>query len=286
MLRFMPRFLITREGNNMARTFETTQKIASIRNYFEQYMKKFGLKSCVIGMSGGIDCALVTALVEPVCKRNKWNLIGVMLPSVTNKVDENNRASHMCQAYCTKTFLHPINDSFAVMRGTLGLSNRPSDAIRAGNIKARLRMIHLYDYAQSEHGIVLSTDNYTELQLGFWTLHGDVGDLGLIQNLWKTEVYEIAKHIVYEMECRFTPPQDKIDALRDCVDAIPTDGLGVSDSDMDQLGAQNYSEVDTILKRFLENKEVDMNHPVIKRHLATAYKRDNPHNMKLPKGWA
>ena len=55
--------------------------------------------------------------------------------------------------------------------------------IRKGNIKARIRMMYLYNVAQINKGLVLSTDNYTEYLLGFWTLHGDVGDFGMIQNL-------------------------------------------------------------------------------------------------------
>jgi NAD+ synthetase len=274
---------------------DTKSKIKYLQTYFEDYMKQFDLKSCVIGMSGGVDCALVTALVAPVCQKNKWDLIGVMLPSDTNKVEENTRAADMCHAWCARTYSHSINEPFHDCKSRLGIGNRPSEAIRCGNIKARARMIFLYDYAASERGIVLSTDNYTEFLLGFWTLHGDVGDLGLIQNLWKTEVYELANYISgqlavqvgsFESNSKYTTPLClQYQALQACIQAIPTDGLGITDSDMDQLGAKDYYEVDSILERYLKGLEVDMNHPVIKRHLASSYKRDNPHNMKLPKGW-
>jgi len=62
-------------------------------------------------------------------------------------------------------------------------------------MKARIRMILLYDLAGGNDGMVLSTDNYTEYLLGFWTLHGDVGDFGMIQSLWKTEVYDMVEWI-------------------------------------------------------------------------------------------
>lgn len=61
--------------------------------------------------------------------------------------------------------------------------------IANGNLQARCRMIHLYDLAGIHGGLVMSTDNQTEYQLGFWTIHGDVGDFDPIQDLWKTEVY-------------------------------------------------------------------------------------------------
>jgi NH3-dependent NAD+ synthetase len=86
--------------------------------------------------------------------------------------------------------------------------------------------------------------------VGFWTLHGDVGDFGLIQNLWKTDVYDLSKWI-----------QDKsmgiqADALKACIEATPTDGLGITNSDLDQLGASTYNEVDKILKTWL-TKDLD-----------------------------
>ena len=96
------------------------------------------------------------------------------------------------------------------------------DRIRAGNIKARLRMTYLYDKANKYNGMVLSTDNLTERNLGFWTLNGDVGDFGFLQELWKTEVYGLSKSIGTE-------------SVMACVNAIPTVGLGITDSDIDQL---------------------------------------------------
>lgn len=57
--------------------------------------------------------------------------------------------------------------------------------------QARCRMMYLYDIASRHKGLVMSTDNQTEYQLGFWTIHGDVGDFDPIQDLWKTEVYEL-----------------------------------------------------------------------------------------------
>ena len=56
--------------------------------------------------------------------------------------------------------------------------------IANGNLQARCRMMYLYDIASRYKGLVMSTDNQTEYQLGFWTIHGDVGDFDPIQDLW------------------------------------------------------------------------------------------------------
>jgi NH3-dependent NAD+ synthetase len=149
---------------------------------------------------------------------------------------------------------------------------------------------------------VLSTDNYTEYLLGFWTLHGDVGDLGLIQNLWKTEVYGLANYLRDEVEML----NKHSAALYECICATPTDGLGVSSSDLVQLYPEweregldaraAYRKVDELLQEWLYGdwyehvyaewpnrktaryKEL-VEHPVIRRHEATAYKRHNPYNL-------
>ena len=139
-----------------------------------------------------------------------------------------------------------------------------------------MRMIHLYDTAQANNGMVLSTDNLTEYYLGFWTICGDVGDYGMIQELWKTEVYELARYL-----CTTLDGYAK-DALQECIDALPTDGLGISNSDLDQIGAKSYDEVDTILKAVIDGHTVKLNNPVIERYNRTHYKREIP--ISIPRG--
>jgi NH3-dependent NAD+ synthetase len=123
--------------------------------------------------------------------------------------------------------------------------------------------------------MVLSTDNWTELMLGFWTLHGDVGDYGMIQNLDKTEVYELAEYIVSDL--RSKGATKKADALQTCIVAVPTDGLGITNSDLDQIQAETYQEVDTILHSYLDKRDISFKeHPVVLRHERTHFKRKNP----------
>ncbi len=137
-------------------------------------------------------------------------------------------------------------------------------------------MIQLYHLAGINKGMVLSTDNFTELLMGFWTLHGDVGDYGMIQNLWKTEVYEMAILLASKFDAN--GESEKAQALINCIYANPTDGLGVSDSDLDQLGADSYREVDKVIIDYLNNGENE-DHPVVQRYERTHFKRENPYNI-------
>lgn len=109
------------------------------------------------------------------------------------------------------------------------------EKIRRGNLRARARMITLYNLASKEKGLVASTDNLSELAAGFWTLHGDVGDVSPIQALNKSwEVPYLAKFVgVPESTWR----------------ATPTDGLGIDSGDEAQFGC-TYLEFDIMLFRF------------------------------------
>ena len=246
------------------------------------------ISTFVLGISGGIDSAVAAALARKVCDEfttRKVRLIGVCLYIDGNKKDEMARAQEIGEALCDEFSMVSLDGAFMRLMADLDpplhakyTAELPKctfrDRVRAGNIKARIRMIHLYNLAQANSGLVLSTDNLTEMQLGFWTLHGDVGDFGFIQNLWKTEVYGLAKALG--------------EPLTACVEAKPTDGLGVSDSDISQLlpgwepaegetYADAYRIIDEILIAYFTHcSSFDPDHPVILRHKATHFKRKNP----------
>jgi NAD+ synthetase len=251
-----------------------------IRKQLENYILKYNIKSLIIGESGGIDSALCSVLASPVCKKNNIQLIGRSITIETNTEGEINRGKLIGEAFCTNFKDVNLTELYlttlkTIEEGEIDLSTI-ENKIRYGNIKARLRMVYLYNLAQQNGGLVLSTDNYTELLEGYWTLHGDVGDYGMIQSLWKTEVYELSKYLI-DNELN----NEQKYALQLCVNAVPTDGLGITNSDLEQLDAKNYDEVDFILKDFLENGNKKWeNHSVIKRHFRSEYKRNNPFNIK------
>jgi NAD+ synthase len=281
--------------------------VENIRGQLKYYVTQNGIKSLVLGVSGGIDSALVAALANPVCRELGIPLIGRSLPQASNKDDETRRADDVLKYFCTDYDVSGINARVNLVLQDLeaGYSQKEDEKfnkIALGNIKARIRMIHLYDLAYRNRGMVLSTDNLTELLVGFWTLHGDVGDYGMIQNLWKSEVYDLSKWLCVHdtFELNYGP-------IMDCVEAVPTDGLGITNSDLDQLGAATYEEVDNILKTWLTNdqdsfywdkdslgysgrlenyeefakyRESLKDHPVIQRHLKSEFKRKNPVNIQ------
>lgn len=256
----------------------------NIREELKNYLVQSKLKSLVVGISGGIDSTLVVALAKPVCKELGVKLIGKFIFIESNKDEEVHRAINVGREFCDEFGVVDLTNEFLTIKPVMKVDVKETEKeekIRLGNVKARLRMIYLYNIAQANKGMVLSTDNLTELLLGFWTLHGDVGDYGMIQNLWKTEVYEMSEYISKEIK--------DPNVIMDVVNADATDGLGITKTDLDQIlpdwrdrhktTREGYKEVDDILKDMENNKESE----VVKRFENTKFKRENPYNIPREK---
>ena len=277
------------EGYIKSGKFLTVERLQVLRNDIVQslvaYANKYKISNVVIGLSGGIDSALSASLFRDA----GYHVIGVTMP-IEQIEEETERGIETAKALgidhrhidLTDAYHDLLKQQYKLDAGLI--SNDYSSKIRKGNIRARLRMITLYNLAGASQGFVASTDNFSELAAGFWTLHGDVGDVSPIQSLSKSwEVPALA-------EMQGVP--DSV------VFAVPTDGLGISSSDEDQFGF-SYLEFDIALFKLLENMDgVEFEHSpadiagfknvedklivneVVDRIKGTTYKRYNPYNLK------
>lgn len=254
----------------------------AITNELMRYVNTHNINAMVMGISGGIDSAVTAEIAHYVSKHTKAKVVGVSMPIESNTKEEIERARLVGKAFCNEFHEHDLTEVFRALAPAILEFPYESDyqqKILMGNIKARIRMIQLYHIAGSLKGMVLSTDNFTELLLGFWTLHGDVGDFGPIQNLWKTEVYDMARYRASVLG------KDQELALQECIKAVPTDGLGITSSDLDQFGeVDTYQEADEILYEYLTQGPdkwlVSGKIPgVIQMHIKTHFKRNNPVNI-------
>ena len=220
-----------------------------------KYLADHRLKTMVLGLSGGIDSTVTAAVCHEVVRRNPdLKFIGVSMPCTTNSVEENDSASKAMKAFCTEYWVENLQAQYLLMKATCE-QHYASTALSQGNIKARLRMIYLYNIASVTGGMVMDTDNLTEHYLGFWTIHGDVADYNPIGGLWKHEVYALCKYLFTEV---FTDTNDaRYQALKSAYDIMPTDGNGVSaGGDMAQIApGHTYEEVDDILKSYISKKD-------------------------------
>jgi len=287
--------------------------ISNIRETLSDYIKENKLGALVIGVSGGFDSTACCALAKPVCRHFNIPLVGRSLIIESNKSDEIERARMVGDIFCTDFIEVGLTPAYEVLKNAIEAEEKIDEdnsdylimrnKIRRGNIKARVRMIYLYNLAQLKSGMVLSTDNFTELMLGFWTLHGDIGDFGMIQNLKKTEAYNMIEYMISTIGKGISLMRT---VLQDSIDCIPTDGLGITNSDLDQIlpgweklfrtSRQGYAEVDRIFGDYFEKaatfktwgndtKENERilaemeTHPVIQRYKRTHFKRENPINI-------
>lgn len=141
-----------------------------------------------------------------------------------------------------------ISGSLAV-EGAKEKMDALTDALLDGDIDCDYVMV-TKDYHPSNHCSFKENG-------GQWPIHGDVGDFDPIQDLWKTEVYELAKWIsnryknIEHHHTIMTGAGSKSDAIELSIALTPTDGLGISNSDLEQIGAKDYDTVDDILSRFV-----------------------------------
>lgn len=257
-----------------------------------RYLAGNGLKTMVLGLSGGLDSTVTAAICHEVVNRypeHEFRFIGVSLPCTSNSAEENDSALLAMKAFCNEYWVENLQAQYLLMRATCE-QRYASTPISQGNIKARLRMIYLYNLASVTGGLVMDTDNLTEHNLGFWTIHGDVADYNPIGGLWKHEVYELCKELFTQLFIHEDDPRHQ--ALRAAYDIMPTDGNGVAmGGDMAQIApGHTYEEVDDILNTYIQaggqpermeeamrrlNEEYgeETVERVLRRHRGSAFKR-------------
>ncbi|MBQ5533661.1 MAG: hypothetical protein IIU04_08935, partial [Bacteroidales bacterium] len=134
--------------------------IGRMRAETKRYIQASGLKSLVVGISGGVDSAFAVALLHPVCQELGIPLYGRSITIETNKPDEIARSQAVGAAFCDDFQYLDYTDWYL---GFKPLMEKTDDSmlskLRMGNVKARIRMIVLYDLAQREKGMVIATDN-------------------------------------------------------------------------------------------------------------------------------
>lgn len=241
-------------------------------DFISNYLINNNLESMILGISGGIDSTIAAVLCSKAAKKTNTKLIGVSLMCSTNKQDECSVADLVGHAFCDEYYKENIQDAYEAISkfcinssATKGMSTKISE----GNIKARLRMIYLWNLSGFRNGVTIDTDNKTEHELGFFTLMGDQNYLnpGLVY-LWKTEIYELANYLYdsYLLKGKVTQPTEQSNVLLQSIKLIPTDGNGVSNSDCEQFGLDNYEQVDDVLKfiYYRENNMEELIHPLYK----------------------
>lgn len=195
-----------------------------------------GMERAVIGLSGGVDSAVVAYLsVEAL---GKENVLNVLLPYKTSSPDSIEDARLIVKKLGTRSELvdiTPMVDSY--LEKSSHLTN-----IRRGNVMARARMIVLYDVSARENALVVGTSNKTESMLGYGTIFGDMAcGINPLGDLYKAQVWQLAEAIgVPEHIARKKPTAD----------------LWIGQTDEGELGF-SYADVDKLLYHMIDERRTD-----------------------------
>ncbi len=215
---------------------QTEKVVAHIVQWLKDYALNAKMKGFVIGISGGIDSAVTSAL----CARTGLELLCLEMP-IHQAENQITRAAEHIQWLQdnfddVKTLSVELTPVFDSLISALPKVDREENNFMAlANTRARLRMTTLYYFAALNRYLVAGTGNKVEdYGVGFYTKYGDGGvDLSPIADLFKTEVYELGRHLGIRQEI---------------LDAAPTDGLWGDDrTDEDQIGA-SYPELEWAMK--------------------------------------
>jgi NAD+ synthase (glutamine-hydrolysing) len=207
-----------------------------------EYFAKNGFRKAVLGLSGGIDSALVCALA--VAALGADNVHGILMPSQYSTDHSVKDAVDLANNLGIQYDIVPIADVFETLKKTMKpvFGGRPED-VTEENMQARVRGTILMSYANKMGAIVLNTTNKSEAAMGYGTLYGDsCGALSVIGDLYKTEVYELSEYINRESEL----------IPRNSITKAPSAELRPGQKDSDSL--PDYAVLDAILNLHIEEE--------------------------------
>lgn len=228
------------------------------------YLKKTPFKKVVLGLSGGVDSSVVLKLA--IDALGTENVAALLMPELGVTTQENiEHAQKLCNFLEVDYYVQPLNSLLIPFKN---LPWKPNTLAQM-NLRARIRMLLLYNYANTHWVLVLGTSNKSELLLGYATKYGDLAcDLEVIGDLFKTEVFELA---------RFLELPEEI------IKKTPSAELKIGQTDEGELGA-SYKELDQVLK-LAHLKESDIIGKGIRAplvHFVSRRMRENRHKLKVP----
>lgn len=175
---------------------DCAEVLEALKFGIQDFAKKCGFKHFLVANSGGIDSALVLAIAQLSCSPDQ-KVESLFLPSQFSSIESYSLSEKLAKNLGTSHRVVPIKFFHSVFRNQLGNDFRvPLEGLADENIQARLRAVVVYARSNQTGAMVLNTSNKSELAVGYSTIYGDsVGALSVIGDLYKTEVYQMARYI-------------------------------------------------------------------------------------------
>ena len=239
--------------------------------FLRESFKKAGFSKAVLGLSGGIDSALVAYLLRDAL--GKENVLAIMMPYKSSNPDSLNHAKLVVEDLGINSKTIEITE----MIDAYFKNEKEATSLRMGNKMARERMSILFDYSSKENALVVGTSNKTEIYLGYSTQFGDSAcALNPIGDLYKTNIWDLSRYLKIPNEL---------------IEKKPSADLWEGQTDEQEMGL-TYKEADQVLYRMLEeNKTVkeilaegfskDLVDNILKRMNRSEYKRRMPLIAKI-----
>jgi NAD+ synthase len=199
----------------------------TIEKFLSEKLRKVGAKGFVLGVSGGLDSAVVLRLCARAAGAEK--VLGLMMPEKDSPKEDLTEAKELCELEGVRHKIVDITEPVAAFKKSIGGT---VDRMSLANIKARCRMVTLYHFANTEKLLVVGTSNKSEMLMGYFTKFGDgAADLEPIGDIYKTEVRELAREMGIP---------EKI------IKKAPSAGLWKGQTDEGEMGI-SYDRLDAIL---------------------------------------
>jgi len=239
--------------------------------FLRENFKKAGFSKAVLGLSGGIDSALVAYLLRDAL--GKENVLAIMMPYKSSNPDSLNHAKLVVEDLKINAKTIEITN----MIDAYFKNEKEASSLRMGNKMARERMSILFDYSSKENALVVGTSNKTEIYLGYSTQFGDSAcALNPIGDLYKTNIWDLSRYLKIPNEL---------------IEKKPSADLWEGQTDEQEMGL-TYKEADQVLYRMLEeNKTVkeilaegfskDLVDNIVRRMNRSEYKRRMPLIAKI-----
>ncbi|AXH12202.1 NAD+ synthase [Halarcobacter bivalviorum] len=203
-----------------------------LQEFLIDELAKTGLNRVTVGLSGGLDSAVVAVL----CKETFGdNMSCVLMPSQFSSKESIDDAIELCEKFNIKyeiKSIAPMVEAF--------IDEMQEDRLRIGNFSARMRMSVLYDVSSRDKSIVVGTSNKSELLLGYGTIFGDIAcAINPIGEIYKSDEFEFAKYL---------------GVTQAIINKKPSADLWEGQSDEEELG-YSYAKMDEVLKLLVDEKK-------------------------------
>ncbi|TCS35636.1 NAD+ synthase (glutamine-hydrolysing) [Paucimonas lemoignei] len=208
----------------------------------QDYARRCGFAKVVVGSSGGIDSALTLALAVQALGAD--NVIAITMPSAYSSEGSVSDSVALCNNLGIRLYTHPIRELVETYsQGFATAFDAPLMGLPLENLQARVRGTILMEYSNAFGALLLTTGNKSEISVGYCTLYGDTnGGLGLLGDLYKTEVFALSRHINEEAGREIIPEA--------VLTKPPSAELAPGQQDTDSLPP--YDVLDEILKWHIE----------------------------------